>query len=111
MYGLQQIINENMTVGVFLVNLQIIRSIGQSWGLIYQIVVKIQMVCPSLARITHFMNLPVDTWEHMRHERDKRLARVTTCGKRQRLLKCDVNDGDGTSDCYAVDLLKIKCKN
>lgn len=106
-YGLQQIMNETTTIGSFLMNLTIIKSIGKLWGDMYTVLMKIQSTMPSLNRITRFMNLPVDTLDAMHQHRQEQ---KTSTRKSIEMSHAQMTTSQN-NDNYVVDRLKVRFKD
>merc|ERR1719428_2148698 len=80
--------------------MKILKMVGKSYGNIYDLVLQIQSVTPSLKRITVFMNLPIDLNERMKLNR-KRRERGELARQQSRLEQT-------VGATYAVDRMEIK---
>ena len=55
-----QVSSGTLSIGAFIVNMQMLGAIGEAWGLVYEVALQMQNVLPALMHIVFFMNLPVD---------------------------------------------------
>lgn len=94
---------ELLTLGMFIVNLDIFGKMGGCWISIYRTLLDMETAMPAISRITHFMNLPTDlnnrknVAEHCRRQ---------TLAYRAKHLADDHPPGT-----VLVDLLPIECGN
>eukprot|EP00746_Dinoflagellata_sp_MGD_P157124 gnl/MRDRNA2_/MRDRNA2_86112_c0_seq2.p1 gnl/MRDRNA2_/MRDRNA2_86112_c0~~gnl/MRDRNA2_/MRDRNA2_86112_c0_seq2.p1 ORF type:complete len:538 (-),score=77.41 gnl/MRDRNA2_/MRDRNA2_86112_c0_seq2:270-1727(-) len=72
------VISLAISLGTFLTNLKILKAIGEAWSAIYVVFLQINSVMPALLKITHLLNLPVETLAHMRQEKaeEQRSAKI-----------------------------------
>eukprot|EP00747_Dinoflagellata_sp_TGD_P124044 gnl/TRDRNA2_/TRDRNA2_173940_c2_seq4.p1 gnl/TRDRNA2_/TRDRNA2_173940_c2~~gnl/TRDRNA2_/TRDRNA2_173940_c2_seq4.p1 ORF type:complete len:391 (-),score=54.07 gnl/TRDRNA2_/TRDRNA2_173940_c2_seq4:214-1260(-) len=75
---------KKLSLGMFLANLNIVNTIGNSTGSLYKILMEIQKIFPALEKVTHLLNLPTDLPERKALNRDRR-ARTTA-------MKADLRD-------------------
>merc|ERR1719160_67262 len=88
---------------MFLTNLRIFKAIGTGWADIYDSLLKMQSVTPSLLRITQMMNLPVDDHQTMQLSRD--MEKQTILKKQMVMGTANIQPG------YEVDALHISASN
>jgi len=92
-----EVLAGRLSFGLFLCDIQIFRTMGQITQQLYQSVINIQSIGPSLDRIVVLLNLPTDL--HDRKVKQQRL-RQTTSAMRARIEKRHASD-------IRVDLLPI----
>merc|ERR1712226_1477395 len=59
-YGGVQIFNNEILLGEFLTNVAIFKSVGDSWGVIYNVLLEMQQTFPKLMHLVKYMNLETD---------------------------------------------------
>lgn len=111
-FGGLQVINdpEAMTVGAFVVNVDIFKDIGASWGDVYKIMLDMMSIFPALGHIVTFMNLPTDVGKRMELNRERRqIGAELRAEKRDEVAeKRKAGKLVGENCLYVVDLLPIK---
>jgi len=75
-YGGLQVIDvqhpQKLSLGMFLANLSIIKTIGKSWGAIYNVLNDIEAMSPALLHVVDFLNSPTDITDRLKINRLKR---------------------------------------
>lgn len=73
-HGGLQVIHEpdTLSLGLFLANLRILKSIGQSSGVIYKILMNIEATSPALYKMVKLVNLPTDMHKRKAVNREQR---------------------------------------
>lgn len=90
LWGGRQVLDETLTLGDFLVNLEIFKEIGVSWGDIYSVILDMQSTFPALDHIVQFLNLPTDVGRRKILSRQRRAF-----AKKQSMLQgADENPND-----------------
>lgn len=92
-----EVISGNLSLGLFLCDIQIFQTMEEVTNQIYDIFVEIQMIAPSMYRMVELLNLPTDL-----HERKKMQdhLREATAYMRERVVKKRADD-------VRMDLLPI----
>merc|ERR1719183_1777181 len=93
-----EVINGRLTIGMFVIDLEIINASGQAFSAIYSLLVDMQRIYPSMMQITRLLNLPTDVSDRMKLKQSD--VKVTT-DLRMQILK----ERPGV---IAVDLLPIE---
>eukprot|EP00746_Dinoflagellata_sp_MGD_P121938 gnl/MRDRNA2_/MRDRNA2_56967_c0_seq1.p1 gnl/MRDRNA2_/MRDRNA2_56967_c0~~gnl/MRDRNA2_/MRDRNA2_56967_c0_seq1.p1 ORF type:complete len:1042 (+),score=122.69 gnl/MRDRNA2_/MRDRNA2_56967_c0_seq1:93-3128(+) len=70
--GGMRVVNRQSTIGEFVTNLEVFNALGQAWMIIYVIMLQMMYSCPSLFRLTRYLNLPTDVEKRMRLNRRRR---------------------------------------
>lgn len=102
-FGGSQVVERELVLGVFLMDLRILQSLGKSWTRIYEVVLELQSVFPALDRLVTFMNLETDLKQRMTLVRARLSA---TKLERDVFLKNSHDKGVA-----ALDLLPIEIQN
>lgn len=100
----QMVLEESLTLGAFIVTVDMYIRIADSWEMIYQIVLEIHSCLPSLELIFWHMNLPIDL-----QRRHKINVICTKIGAEERIRARSRDKDAGVL--YAIDMLPIKCMN
>eukprot|EP00747_Dinoflagellata_sp_TGD_P117151 gnl/TRDRNA2_/TRDRNA2_172543_c4_seq9.p1 gnl/TRDRNA2_/TRDRNA2_172543_c4~~gnl/TRDRNA2_/TRDRNA2_172543_c4_seq9.p1 ORF type:complete len:385 (+),score=53.94 gnl/TRDRNA2_/TRDRNA2_172543_c4_seq9:2-1156(+) len=72
LFGGEQVLQGEATLGMFLTDLSIIAKVGQEWGSIYDIAVEMQTAFPGLKKVVRLLNLPLDVGGRMKLNRIRR---------------------------------------
>lgn len=59
-WGGTEVIDGNLSLGMFLANVNIFTKIGASWGAIFKVILEIATIFPALENVVVSMNLPTD---------------------------------------------------
>merc|ERR1712232_613102 len=80
--------DDSMTVGIFLAQLKIVRTLGSAYNGIYKICTELEEIYPSLVRITRFLNLETDIKQHLELDNYRREKEA------ERRAKCSIQEDD-----------------
>eukprot|EP00746_Dinoflagellata_sp_MGD_P157974 gnl/MRDRNA2_/MRDRNA2_86357_c0_seq1.p1 gnl/MRDRNA2_/MRDRNA2_86357_c0~~gnl/MRDRNA2_/MRDRNA2_86357_c0_seq1.p1 ORF type:complete len:1049 (-),score=171.30 gnl/MRDRNA2_/MRDRNA2_86357_c0_seq1:95-3241(-) len=107
LYGGWKVITGKMLLGDFIVNIQIYKEIGISWGDVYDHVLDMQSCIPALRNITSFMSHPVDVRRRMT------LTRQRNQYGRKSLNACEAmaRRSTATHIAFAIDFMPIQIVN
>merc|ERR1719414_2082188 len=97
-----KVIEGNMSLGVYLTDVAVLKQAGASWGAIYSLVLKVQGSIPRLERVTTLLNFPIDLPQRMVLNRYRR--------KTTQKLRKEIFDGNAGKEMggLPVDLLPIR---
>eukprot|EP00746_Dinoflagellata_sp_MGD_P146570 gnl/MRDRNA2_/MRDRNA2_79025_c0_seq4.p1 gnl/MRDRNA2_/MRDRNA2_79025_c0~~gnl/MRDRNA2_/MRDRNA2_79025_c0_seq4.p1 ORF type:complete len:1886 (+),score=324.25 gnl/MRDRNA2_/MRDRNA2_79025_c0_seq4:134-5791(+) len=109
-YGGLQVINHEVKLGDFIVNLEIFQEIGVAWTAIYVILLDMQGTFPALKRIVRFMNLQVDVPKRMKLNRQRRNDGLFERAEAHNKFYGAQKEREGSSSYfqYAIDTVPIK---
>lgn len=71
-WGGAGVLREGLTLGSFMISLDIVMEVGVLWGDVYSILLEFQGVLPSISHIVTYMNLPTDVGHRMKLNRKRR---------------------------------------
>jgi len=105
------VLSGSSEVGTFVTNLEVFKSVGEAWNIIFDVMLKMQSALPYLEKIVTYMNLPIDLEKRMRVNRRRRsLGEEARHLARERLIKAR-SEGKVPAGAYAADFVPIVMKN
>lgn len=95
------VVNGSLSVGIFLTNIRVFRSIGTEWAQIYGCLLRMQSIFPAFQRIVVLMSLPTDAQHRLALSRHGQRIEMSLRGH----LHSEESAGSGT------DMLPIMIEN
>eukprot|EP00747_Dinoflagellata_sp_TGD_P217843 gnl/TRDRNA2_/TRDRNA2_90189_c0_seq1.p1 gnl/TRDRNA2_/TRDRNA2_90189_c0~~gnl/TRDRNA2_/TRDRNA2_90189_c0_seq1.p1 ORF type:complete len:526 (+),score=69.45 gnl/TRDRNA2_/TRDRNA2_90189_c0_seq1:222-1580(+) len=108
-YGGEGLLNETLSLGIFLTDIYMLKILGREFGSIYTVFLEMQAAGPSLNHLVYLLNLPIDLPLRMELDRFRRRHTRTLrseMGSRLRSARSGLGSANSRLDMMRIEVVQ-----